>query len=191
MARWIAALAITVLVVAGVIFLKGDFSQDKQGPVPVGETRAKKLGVETPERKTAAPDFTLKDHAGKQITLKELRGKVVFLNFWATWCPPCIEEMPSIEKLHRYLEKKGVVILAVNYQESPQRVGEFFRQHNLTFTALLDRDGRVLELYQAWGLPVSVVINKRGEIVARAMGSKDWYSEEVLQLFHRLVAEES
>jgi peroxiredoxin len=190
-ARWVLALVITAVVVAGVIFLKADFSREEKGPVPVGETRAKKLGVETPERKTAAPDFTLKDHAGKQFALKEVRGKVVFLNFWATWCPPCIEEMPAIEKLHRDLEKEGLVILAVNFQESPERVRDFFREHNLTFTALLDRDGKVFELYQAWALPVSIVINKRGEIVGRAMGSKDWYSEEAVQLFQKLVAEES
>jgi peroxiredoxin len=190
-ARWVLALVITAVVVAGVIFLKADFSRKEKGPVPVGETRAKKLRVETPERKTAAPDFILKNHAGKQFALKELRGKVVFLNFWATWCPPCIEEMPAIEKLHRDLEKEGLVILAVNFQESPERVRDFFREHNLTFTALLDRDGKVFELYQAWALPVSIVINKRGEIVGRAMGSKDWYSEEALQLFQKLVAEES
>ncbi len=125
------------------------------------------------------------------MDLKELRGKVVFLNFWATWCPPCIEEMPSMEKRHQELEKDGLVTLAINFQESPDRVKEFFSEHNLTFTALLDRDGKVSELYQAWALPVSVIINKRGEIAARATGSKDWYSDEALQLFRQLLAEET
>ena len=63
----------------------------------------------------AAPDFTLEDPAGRQMSLKELRGKVVFLNFWATWCPPCIQEMPTMEKLHQEMEKAGLVILAIDF----------------------------------------------------------------------------
>ena len=83
------------------------------------------------------------------------------------------------------------MILALNYQESPERVKEFFTEHKLTFMALLDRNGKVAELYQAWALPVSVVINKRGEIAARAMGSKEWYSKEALYYFQQLLAEQT
>lgn len=82
----------------------------------------------------------------------------MFLNFWATWCPSCIEEMPSIEKLHQELEKDGLVILAIDFQES--RAREFFTEHGLTFMALLDRHGKVSELYQSWALPVSIVIKQ-------------------------------
>jgi thiol-disulfide isomerase/thioredoxin len=133
----------------------------------------------------------LKDPGGKPLSLSELRGKVVFVNFWATWCLPCIEEMPAMEKLHQELQKDGLVIFAVNFQEGPERVKEFFAKHNLTFTAVLDHDGKVAERYQAWALPVSVIINKRGEIVARAMGSKDWHSDEALRYFRQLLAEET
>jgi peroxiredoxin len=99
--------------------------------------------------------------------------------------------MPAMEKLHQELQKDGLVILAVNFQEGPERVKEFLSKHNLTFTALLDRDGKVAELYQAWALPVSIIINKRGEIAARAMGSKDWYRNESLQLFRKLLTDET
>lgn len=115
----------------------------------------------------------------------------MFLNFWATWCLPCIEEMPAMEKLHHELEKEGLVILAVNFQEDPERVKEFLTKHDLTFRALLDRDGKVSELYQTWALPVSVIINKGGEIAARAIGTKDWYSEEALRFFRKLLTEEA
>jgi peroxiredoxin len=98
--------------------------------------------------------------------------------------------MPAMEKLHQELEKDGLVMLAVNFQEGPERVKEFFTQHNLTFTPLLDRDGKVTEQYQAWGLPVSVVINKRGQIAARATGSKDWHSDEARQFFKKLLADD-
>jgi len=180
------------LVVAGLAFygLRGDFSQNEQPPSVVqgGENKLRLEILKTP---TPAPEFVLKDTAGNQINLLQLRGRVVFVNFWATWCLPCIEEMPAMEKLHQELQKDGLVILAVNFQEGPERIKEFLAKHNLTFTALLDHDGKVAERYQAWALPVSVIINKRGEIVARAMGSKDWHSDEALRYFRQLLAEET
>ena len=193
MARWIGVFFGAAIIVAGLVFyrLTDDFSPQEQSPTAIVEGSANKLRLEVPKKPGPAPAFALKDLAGKQVGLKELRGKVVFLNFWATWCPPCIEEMPSMEKLHQELEKDGLVTLAVNFQESPAQVKEFFTKHNLTFTALLDRDGKVSELYQAWALPVSVIINKRGEIAARAMGSKDWYSDEARQFFRKLLEQES
>jgi peroxiredoxin len=192
MSKWVGAFLVAAMIVVAVAFygLKGDFSQKEQSPAAVVQDSTNKLKLEIPKTRTVAPEFTLRDPAGKQVSLSKLRGKVAFLNFWATWCPPCIEEMPAMEKLHQELEKDGLVILAVNFQEGPERVQEFFKEHKLTFTALLDRDGKVFELYQAWALPVSVVINKRGEIAARAMGSKDWYSDEALHYFQQLLAEE-
>ena len=193
MARWIGSFFGAAIIVAGLVFygLRVDFFPKEQSPAAVVEDSSNKLRLEVPKKPGSAPEFALKDLAGKQVVLKELRGKVVFLNFWATWCPPCIEEMPSMEKLHQELEKDGLVTLAVNFQESPERVKEFFTEHNLTFTVLLDGDGKVSELYQAWALPVSVIINKRGEIAARAMGSKDWYSDEARQFFRKLLERES
>jgi peroxiredoxin len=191
MLSWIGSLVLAVTIVAALVFysLNGELSRQEQSSVTVVEDSTK-LRLEIPKTPAAAPNFELKDPAGKQLSLKDFRGKVVFLNFWATWCPPCIEEMPAMEKLHQELEKDGLVMLAVNFQEGPERVKEFFTQHNLTFTPLLDRDGKVTEQYQAWGLPVTVVINKRGEIAARAMGSKDWHTDEARQLFKKLLAED-
>jgi len=180
------------IVVAALAFygLRGDFSQNEQAPSVVqgGENKLRLEILKTP---IPGPEFVLKDTAGNQINLLQLRGRVVFVNFWATWCLPCIEEMPAMEKLHQELQKDGLVILAVNFQEGPERIKEFLAKHNLTFTALLDHDGKVAERYQAWALPVSVIINKRGEIVARAMGSKDWHSDEALRYFRQLLAEET
>ena len=192
MLTWIGTLFLAVMVVAALVFYspKGNLSQKEQSPAAVVEDSTNKLRLEIPKTPTVGPDFELKDLAGKQLTLKELRGKVVFLNFWATWCPPCIEEMPAMERLHQELQKDGLVILAINFQEGPERVQEFFAKHNFTFTALLDRDGKVSELYQAWALPVSVIINKRGELAARAMGSKAWDSQEAHQFFKQLLAKE-
>jgi peroxiredoxin len=183
---------IAAMIVAALVFygLKGKFSQTEQSSAVIVQDSTNKLRLEIPEKTTVAPEFELKDPAGKQLRLNELRGKVVFLNFWATWCPPCIEEMPAMEKLHHKLEEDGLVILAINFQEGPERVKEFFAENNFTFKTLLDHDGKVAELYQAWALPVSVIINKRGEIAARAMGIKDWSSDEALEFFRKLLAEE-
>ena len=193
MARWIGALLVVAMVAGAIAFLslKGNFVGKEDKLATIAESNAKKLGIERLERTTKAPDFGLDDLTGKRVTLKEQRGKVVFLNFWATWCPPCIQEMPTMEKLHQDLEKEGSVILAINFQETPDQVKEFFRQHRLTFTALLDRDGKVFELYQAWALPMSAVVNKRGELVGKVMGYRDWHSDEARQLFQELLAEES
>jgi cytochrome c biogenesis protein CcmG/thiol:disulfide interchange protein DsbE len=191
--RWLGAFLVVAMVAGAIAFftLKGNFIGKKVKPATIAESNAKKLGIERPERTTTAPNFALDDLTGTRVTLKEQRGKVVFLNSWATWCPPCIQEMPTMEKLHPDLGKDGLVILAINFQETPGQVKEFFREHGLTFTALLDRDREVFELYQAWSLPMSAIINKRGELVGKVMGYRDWHGEEVRQLFQELLAEES
>ena len=189
---WIGTLFVAALIGALAFYgLKEPPPRQEQSAPAVPQQSTNKLRLDIPKTPSAAPNFSLKDPAGKEVSIKDLRGKVVFLNFWATWCPPCVEEMPAMEKLHQELQKEGLVILAINFQERPERVKEFLTKHNLTFTALLDRDGKVAELYQAWALPVSVIINNRGEIVARAMGAKDWYSHESRQVFRKLLAEET
>lgn len=192
MARWLAAFVVVAVVAGAIAFftLKGNFIGKGVRLTTIAETNAKKLGIERPERTTTAPDFALDDLMGKRVTLKQHRGKVVFLNFWATWCPPCIQEMPTMEKLHQDLAKDGLVLLAINFQETPNQVKAFFREHNLTFAALLDRDGKVFELYQAWGLPMSAIVNKRGELVGKVAGYRDWHGDEARQLFRGLLAEE-
>ena len=193
MAAWIGTLAIAAVIAAGAVIygLRGSFSPKQERAAPVVDAKVNKLGIEIPAKRILAPEFALNDLAGTQVSLSELRGKVVFLNFWATWCPPCVYEMPAMEKLHKQFEKDGLVILAVNYQESADRVRDFFREHHLTFAALLDRDAKVFELYQAWALPASVIVNKRGEIVGRAVGAKDWYSTEALAYFKQLLADQT
>ena len=189
--KFAGSLFIATVIVAAFMFyaLNGDLSRKQKSPATVVPNGTSGLKMEIPKAATPAPEFELKDPAGKQVRLRDLRGNVVFLNFWATWCAPCIEEMPAMEKLHQKLQKDGLVILAVNFQEGPEPVKAFLTKHTLTFTALLDRDGKVAEFYQAWALPVSVLINKRGEIAGKAMGIKDWYGDEALELFRKLLAE--
>src|SRR3989338_2038850 len=167
------------------------FFHRREGRTSGGEDSFKKLRIEKPIERIVAPAFTLKDLSGKTVSLERLKGKVVFLNFWATWCPPCVIEMPSMEKLHKEFSNDGLVVLAINFRETPEQVKAFVKKHKLAFSTVLDPEGKVFELYQAWALPVTTIINKPGEIVGRAMGARDWHSKEARGLFEQLLAEKS
>jgi peroxiredoxin len=167
------------------------FFEKKKTPAPAAETYTNKLRIETPAEPIPAPDFILEDLSGRRVSLEDFKGKVVFLNFWATWCPPCVLEMPSMEKLHNEFANEGLVMLALNFRESRDQVKAFVEEHKLTFTVLLDPAGSVSELYQVWGLPVTTIINRRREIVGKALGSREWYSKESREFFRELLAENS
>lgn len=137
----------------------------------------------------AAPDFALPTPDGKQrVALANLRGKLVFLNFWATWCPPCREEMPSMERLHKEFGDQGLAVLAVNMQESPKQVARFMKNFRLSFPALLDADFKVAELYRVRGLPTTYLIDRTGRLVGQAVGARDWASAEGKALVRGLLA---
>jgi peroxiredoxin len=121
-----------------------------------------------------APDFALRTLDGGTVRLPEFRGRVVFLNFWATWCVPCREEMPAIQALAGELEKQGLVVLAVNYEESPETVRAFIRETGLTLRVLLDPDGAVARRYRVAGLPASFFVDRRGALVGSVLGFRDW-----------------
>jgi len=118
---------------------------------------------------TEASDFTLKDLDGKEVALKELRGTVVLLDFWASWCGPCRMELPHIEKLHREFKDKGLVVLGVN-NEPPETARAFVKKKEYTFPTLVDADRGVANRYQVTGIPAVFVIDKDGKIVAHYVG---------------------
>jgi peroxiredoxin len=123
-----------------------------------------------------APDFELPDLRGRRLRLQDLRGHVVLLNFWATWCGPCQEEMPAMERLARDFADRGLLVVAVNHEEAQAVVADFVRDHGLTFPVLLDPDGGVAERYRVVGLPTSYVIDHKGVLVGSALGFRDWNS---------------
>ena len=167
------------------------FFHKKKDAGPIAQDYFKKLGIERSEKKILAPDFTLEDLSGKRVSLKSLRGKVVFLNFWATWCIPCRQEMPTMEKLHREFREPGLEVVAVNFRETKQDVRKFFDELGLTFTALLDKDGKVSEEYGAWSIPLSYFINRKGEFVGKVNGSREWDKNESRAFFRELLQEKS
>ena len=136
-----------------------------------------------------APDFTLKDMDGKQFSLKDYRGKVVMLNFWATWCPPCRREMPSMERLHQKLKGKDFVVLALNQMEDGDRVFTFSGDLgiDLTFPILFDNDSSVSRAYGVMGLPTTYLIDKQGNMRFRAIGGRDFDHPEVEKQIQQLM----
>ena len=127
----------------------------------------------SPREGFLAPDFTLDTLDGNKVTLSELRGKIVVVNFWATWCPPCREETPALEKSYEQYKDSGMVILGVDLtnQDALSDVKAFVQEFSLTYPILLDRDGTVSNtLYQIRGLPTTFFINREGIIRTVVVG---------------------
>jgi thiol-disulfide isomerase/thioredoxin len=121
-----------------------------------------------------APAVTLSDLDGRARALADFRGQVVFLNFWATWCVPCRQEMPALEMLYRTYRDRGFVVLGVNFREATREVRAFMDDARLTFPALLDTDAKVSEAFRVRGLPVSFLLDRQGRILWKAVGTRPW-----------------
>ncbi len=135
-----------------------------------------------------APDFTLPGLDGKMVRLREKRGKVIFLNIWASWCPPCIEEMPSIQKLHKVFEGEKFEILAVSIDEAgAEAVAPFMKNHGLTFPVLIDPKSSIQYAYGTTGVPESFVIDKNGVLLMKFKGPADWATPDALRYFRELI----
>ncbi len=139
--------------------------------------------------KLLAPEFTLKTLDNKKAALKDFKGKYVFLNFWATWCGPCREEMPSMERLYRRLKsKKNFTMLAVSIDRGGARaVKRFVEDNNFTFSILLDEDSEAAAEYGVMGIPATYLIDDKGFIINRAVGAREWDSKESVEFFEKLL----
>ena len=133
------------------------------------------LGDPAPRIGKPLADFTLPDLQGRSVQLAALRGKVVFVNVWATWCPPCVEEMPTIQQLYERLHGQGLEILAVSLDAlGAQVVAPFMQSHRLSFPTLLDTKNLVQRLYHTTGVPESFIVDKRGILVEK-WWPRDWF----------------
>ena len=122
------------------------------------------MGSRVPAVGTQVEDFQLVDLEGKAQNLSQYRGKVVLVNFWATWCKPCTTEMPAMQTTYDRLRDKGFVVLAINELEDEAKVREHIKQYRHTFPVLLDRDNKVANQFGVFGLPVSVFIDEKGVV---------------------------
>lgn len=160
---WTIAALAALVVLAAVI--------GTMGARPAAEPAVAALSAEmAPEVGKLAPTFTLATPDGTPVSLEGLRGQVVLVNFWATWCPPCRAEMPAIQAAYAQYQPQGFTVVAVTANEQPENVTSFFSSRGLSFAALLD-DGRVHSAYRASGLPSSFFIDRQGVVRAIYRGA--------------------
>lgn len=140
--------------------------------------------------KGTAKDFSLVDIKGANHKLADYRGKVVVINFWASWCPPCVQEMPSMQRLQEKLAGQPFVILPINVGEKKYRVWKFVKLINFTLPVPLDTRSKTFADWGAQILPTSFLLDSEGHIRYRAQGDLEWDSEEVVSLIKQLINEE-
>jgi thiol-disulfide isomerase/thioredoxin len=169
-----------VSLVAAVIFLFCACTAKAQSEDASGTAKAfDEAGLRLLSSKVSPRDFSLSLLEGETRSLSSYKGKVVFLNFWATWCGPCRVEMPSMEALYNKFSDKGLEILAVNSGEDQATVRSFLKNEGFSFSALLDLDRRVSANYGIQAIPTTFLIDRDGMIILRLVGSIDWNTPKI------------
>jgi thiol-disulfide isomerase/thioredoxin len=159
-------------------------------PMDLGENVRQafsRAGLPLLREKQPVTDFSLKLVDGRTITLGALKGRVVFLNFWATWCPPCREEMPSMEILYRRFRDQGLELIAVDIMEGDKAVSAFLSDNNLSFPAALDSNGRVSNRYGIQAIPATFIIDRDGKIILYTVGGRNWNTPAIIAAFGELL----
>lgn len=133
-----------------------------------------------------APDFSLQDIDGNLHRLSEYRGRPVIINFWATWCPPCREEIPSMNRAWQVLREEGIAMLAINVGEDEDTIFVFTADYPADFPLLLDQSGDIIGQWPVKGLPTTYVIAPDGSIAYRAIGGREWDDDELLDVIRKL-----
>lgn len=147
-----------------------------------------KMGVALPKKEKNAPDFKLKNLSGDIVALNNFKGKIVLLNFWATWCLPCKEELPSMQRLYKKLGTRGLEVVAVSIdRDNPDKVKKYIDQYNLTFSILLDPGQEARKSYFIMGLPTSYLIGADGRLKGFISGAREWDSPSSIKMFSALI----
>ena len=149
----------------------------------------RELDLIRPSRPKQAEDFTVALLRGETLKLKEQRGKAVMINFWATWCPPCREEMPAMERLYSRHRERGFVLLAVSVDTDASLVKPFLDKHRLTFPVALDTKMDLANTYGVRGLPASFLIDRHGYLTALALGPRAWDNRAAHALVEGMLAQ--
>jgi peroxiredoxin len=137
--------------------------------------------------KWRGPDFTLPDLEGRTVSLSSLRGKIVLLNFWTSWCEACCLEGRSLEELCQAFRQEAFSLLAVNIGEPAVKVERFCQAHRISLQVLLDRSGKVSDAYGVLGIPSTYILDREGLVIGRATGIRDWVSEPGRHLIRELL----
>lgn len=136
-----------------------------------------------------APGFSFPQPSGREAYLRDFRGRVVLINFWATWCPPCRDEMPSMNELRQILDPNQLAILAFSVDQSWDPVNRFMSENHYTLPVYADFDRKISTLYGTRKFPETYIIDKRGKVAFKVIGPTDWLDSEMLSYLRRLMAE--
>jgi peroxiredoxin len=142
--------------------------------------------TESPKPQEEVPNFAF-ELAGQRRELSDFRGKIVVLNFWATWCPPCVAEMPSLERLHQRFRDRGLVVLGVSVDTDAAEYQNFLRTYNITFPNYRDPEKRISTRYGTFMYPETYIIDRQGRLVRKVIGAYEWDSPDILDYFTRLL----
>jgi thiol-disulfide isomerase/thioredoxin len=142
--------------------------------------------VEELKTPRTAPNFALPGSGGDIVRLSALKPRVVVINFWATWCIPCVAELPELKRLADTMRDEPFALLAVDVEEAPDKVMAFLLRKGIDLPVLYDQDGAVHRSYGVKGLPTTIIVDGRGRMVAQALGARQWHSPEALAYFRKL-----
>ncbi|MDG1178684.1 MAG: TlpA disulfide reductase family protein [SAR324 cluster bacterium] len=156
-------------------------AQSKEAPLSTDEKKVlKKLRITPATQWIEAHDFAGKMMDAKTVNLQDYRGRFVLLNFWATWCSPCLKEMPDLENAYNEMGQEKLVVLAVGMGESVEKIKAFFNKYSFTFPLLADNRMKITKLYGVRNIPVTYLIDPDGVVLGRALGVRDWASPDLL-----------
>ena len=141
----------------------------------------KSLRITPPSIWIEAHDFTGELNDGSTVNLKDYQHRFVLLNFWATWCVPCLKEMPDLEKAYQIMGSKKLIVLAVGMGEDKSSISKFAEKHDFTFPMIADSTLEIARLYGVENIPITYLINPEGVIIGRALGIRDWASPELIE----------
>lgn len=136
-----------------------------------------------------APDFTLKSNSGKNIRLNELKGEVILLNFWASWCGPCRQEMPELEKLHKKYQRLGFTVIGVNVEKDSSAANKILKKTPVTFPVLYDTENKTSKLYSVNAMPTTVIIDRDGNQRFLHLAYKPGYEKKYEKQIKKLIRE--
>jgi cytochrome c biogenesis protein CcmG, thiol:disulfide interchange protein DsbE len=142
-------------------------------------------GSRPPRIGSDAPDFAVRD-GSRSVVLHEMRGKVVVLNFWATWCPPCVEEMPSLVQMQARLKDKGVEVLAISTDVDGSAYQRFLKEHNVDLLTVRDPDQKTNTVYGTFKFPETYIIDRRGIVRRKFIGAVNWNEPEIVDFLSKL-----
>lgn len=172
-----------ILIITTVLFI---ISCSKEKSQVVNNDPFFTLGIKTISPPIKSPEFELKNIAGDTVTFSSFKGKVVILNFWAHWCAPCVQEMPSINSLYEKTRNMDIEVITINLGESQDIVEKYISENKFKFHSLLDKDKAVAANYGVRSIPSTYIINKNGDIIANKLGAMEWDTSEIINLLEEI-----